>query len=185
MSSKGISEFVSHILAIAIAFVILGIIASTMYNYYTSLVLESQSSEARSVSERIGDRVMEMYSKYDVKDVEPEPGKNLTLASATVDVPDGIAGRNYNIYLNSSKAHWINAELHSTANISVIDTRRPTARILVEVTEFPERTYTYRLYNIEINATGKVRRPDKINLKYVRENKGGNITDRVIMDRYS
>lgn len=180
---KGISEFVSHVLAIAIAFVILALVASSMYNYYRSVVLESQEVEARALSERLGDKILKLYSKYEKSELRPDLGENLTLATSAVDTPGGIADRNYNLYLNSSMAHWINAELISVANISVIRTRRPTARVIVKVVEFPKKTYQYFLYNIEINLTGSAKRPNKVDLNYIRKNEGGNITDLIRMER--
>lgn len=181
---KGISEFTSHILIIAVAIVILALVASSMHNYYRDMVLESQQAEARVLSEKLGDEILEMYSKYEKSEVEPEKGENTTLASSTIGTPEGIAGRNYEIYLNSSKSHWINAELLSVANISVLRTKRPTARIVVKVTEFPEKTYNYLLYNIETNLTGFAKRPNKVELKYIRKN-DGNITDLIEMERAS
>lgn len=183
MSKKGVSDYVSHILAIAIALVILGLIASSMYDYYTDLVVESQRSEAETLSENIGDSILRLYSRYNGHGTVPEEGENITLATAEVDTPDRVAGRNYDIYLNSSRAYWIDARLESASNISLIDAERPTAKIIVEVTDFPEKRYEYGLYNIEVDMKGRVSRPDGVVLRYMRENVGGNVIDTIKMSR--
>lgn len=183
--TKGISEYMSHVLAIAVAFVILGLVASSLYSYYKNVTLESQRSEARTLSERVGDEILKLYSKYEGSEVEPSEGQNVTLASSTIDTPEGIGGENYNLYLNTSKAYWVDAGLSSSSDLSVVQTKRPMAKVVVEVTGFPGKTYAYNLYNIPINLTGSTSRPDKIKVTYIRENEGGNLTDTIRMERVS
>lgn len=170
---------------IAVAFVILSLFASSMYNYYTNIVSESQKAEARAVSERIGDKILTMYSRYEKSGIEPQPGENITLGTSTLDTPEGIGGRNYRIYLNSSGSYWITADLESSSNISITDTETNSARIVIKTIGFPEETYEYPLYNIDLNLTGSAERPNEVSLNYVRRKEGSNITDIVRMKRAS
>ncbi len=183
LTKKGLSDYISHILAIAIAFLILSLVASSMYDYYVNLTLESQRSEATAVSEDIAERMMDMYSEYRDKEIIPGPGEKEVLKSVELDVPDNIGGRNYDIRLNSSNQHWIEAEIVTTSEISIVDSRRPTARIVVEVTEFPEETYTYHLYNIETGLDGEARNPDRIRLEYIRKRENDKTMDTIEMSR--
>jgi hypothetical protein len=185
LERKGISQYVSHILAIAIAFVILGLVTTNFYDYYRDVVQESQGAEASSLSERIGDEIITMYTQYNGNEKEPPKGGSITFASSTLSAPEKIGGSNYRIYLNSSKEHWINADLTTSGEISTIETKRPAAMIIVK-TGFPERTYVHRLYNIEVDMNGSAQNPDKIELSYVRsKDSQGNITDTVILERAS
>lgn len=167
--NKGLSQFVSRIILLGVSFIILGLLSASMYNFYVDLTMESIRTDSFAISERIGNEIHEMYSKYSEFHKELEEGENMTLSVSTISVPDNIAGRNYNLYFNSSKDHWIDAEIFSTPDISIVDTRRPTARINTEITEYPRAILVYKLYNIEIEVTGEVENPDVLELRYVRE----------------
>ncbi|MFP4634151.1 MAG: hypothetical protein ACLFM9_04270 [Candidatus Aenigmatarchaeota archaeon] len=182
LRGKGLSNYISHILAVAIAFLILSLIASSMYDYYVDLTMESQRSEAMALSEDLGNKIMDMYSQYGDVEIIPQQGETEVLTSTEVDVPDDVGGRNYNLRLNSSRKHWIETDLEATAEVEVVDSRRPTARVVVEVTEFPEGTYKYHMYNIETNMTGHVSNPRKVKLEYVRVN-DGEVEDLIRMSR--
>lgn len=168
-NKKGISQFVSRVALVGVSFIILGLLSMSMYNFYLELTLDSIRSDSFALSERIGNDIHDMYSEYSERSGrEPTSDNNVTLSKSSINVPDEVAGRNYNLYFNSSRDHWIDAEVFSTPDISVVDTRRPTARIYTEITDHPRETFVYNLYNIEIDIVGQVYDPETLELRYVR-----------------
>ncbi|MFP4116420.1 MAG: hypothetical protein ACLFQ8_01620 [Candidatus Aenigmatarchaeota archaeon] len=141
MSKKGVSDYFSHILALAITIVILSLVMSTFHDYYVDVAERSQQSEAMAVNREVGDAILNLYSTYRYRDFDSE--ENETLGEKTVDLPRKIAGQGYNVRLNS------------------------TGQIVVETTGFPKRTYIRSLYGIDIRLEGKLEEPGTSTVEYV------------------
>ncbi len=178
---KGMSDYFSHVIALAIAFLILALIATSVHDYYIDITVESQRAEAVSISEYIGKGIMDMYSEYRGSEKMYQEEESMILASTEIKVPDNIAGRSYNIRLNSSAEHWIDVDLEPHHDIDIVGSRRPTAGVIVEISGFPQNTHVHHIYNIELELEGNAHNPERIRLEYIREVEEGEPIDRVKM----
>ena len=169
---KGLSDYISHILAIAIAFIILGLVSSSMYDYYIEMTVESQRSEVEAMNEDIRNSIMNLYSEYRYKDIIPPENESEVLGEVEISLTPEIAGGRYRVELHSAEDEWIDFTVKSIFETTTTEVTRPTARITTHVLDFPQRNYTSYLYNIEINLEGNVTSPDDLRLEYVRKNEG-------------
>lgn len=147
-SSKGASDYFSHILALAIAIVVLSVVASTFHEYYVNKSIESQEAEAHGVMRSLETKVLGMYSEYRSREMETvDEGE--VVAQTTMDIPEEIGGRGYGISLNSAKdGPYIN----------------------VSVDGFPEKAYRRSLYSIDVDVEGSVSGCREIRLNYIKGN---------------
>ena len=172
-SGKGISVFTSHVIAIAILFAILIIIASGMYSYYYSVRGETQQSQARVLSKRIADNVISLYTTY--KESDYDPYQNTTLSVVYVNIPEKISGSSYELSLEQHKDFWIEGDVE---NESSHDNERPYTFVKVETDSF---THYQPIYNIiSAKVSGSVRKATKVKLSYVR----GKGEDFIKMERF-
>ncbi len=180
---KGISVFISHILAIAILFAILIVVSTQVYSYYYSIKEESQRAQTTVLSQRVADNVFNLYTNYKDSDYEPEEGRNKTLSLVYINIPEKISGNNYILSLEQHGDLWIEGEME---NESSSDNERPYTFVRIEIEGKPSATYNYPIYNIvSVNVSGSVRRATKIKLSYVREKQSGELKDFLMMERFS
>lgn len=156
LRKKGIHPYVSHVLVLAIFLVILALISSFLYDYYIETVKKSERSGAEVVGEKVGSEVLLLYSKYKHSGQFPSSSPNITLGKVTLNLPNQIAERDYRLELNPS-------------NLSV------------QLLEFPRRTFTFSLYEIEANLSGTVKMPKQVELKYVREGNKSSYMDHIFL----
>jgi len=163
-SKKGMSDYISHILVLVVAIVVLSIIGSTMHEFYVDLTLESQRSQSASLSRKIRNGILDMYSEHKGSGIMPDEGKSEVLFSAVIDTPERIGRSSYDIYLNTTESD-------------------SPVEIVLKTTSFPRETYRYDIYNIDVNVTGKVANPEGVRLEYIRKNQGGSAEDLIRMSR--
>ncbi len=181
-SSKGVSVFISHVIAIAILFVVMIGVSVEMYNYYFSVKEESQQSQARILSQRVADSVIRLYDNYRQSDYEPEEGKNTTLSEVYLNIPESISGNNYIISLENHGDLWIDGSLGDEESYQ---DDRPYTRVRIETEGKPSAVFVYPIYNVvSVEAGGSVRRATKIKLSYLRGMENGDVRDYVKMERF-
>lgn len=177
---KGLSVFISHVLAIAILFVVLIVVSSQLYNYYYSIKEQSQQSQALVLSQRVADNVLTLYTNYKESDFEPPEGENRILSVTYVNIPEKISGNNYILSLEQHGDFWIEGGME---NESSSEDERSYTFVKVEIDGKPSATYTYPIYNVVANVIGSVRRTTKVKLSYIREKQSGELNDFIIMER--
>lgn len=177
---KGLSSFVSHILALAISIIILSIIASNLFGYYRDTVEQSQRTQTRIVGGEIGQNIIRLYTNYRGSEVKIGRGEDLVLGKIKLSIPQKISGRSYIIELQDNDEEWIEANVQ---NGVAKDTERQYAGIEVRTMASKPIVETYYLNNIGIELEGKVRKTDEILLKYIRENFNGTLEDKIVMER--
>jgi len=177
---KGLSVFVSHIIAIAILFVVMIIISFQMYSYYFNLKENIQRSQATIVSQRIADVVFGLYTAYKDSDYTPEVGENLTLSEIYINLPEKIAGNNYEVSLQQHGDFWVDVN----ASESSYHNERPYTSVKIETMGKPQKVYNYPIYNIvPVEVSGSVRKATKIKISYIRANENGEIKDYIKLER--
>ncbi len=179
MDKKGVSVFISHVIAIAILFVVLTVVSSQLYSYYYDIKEESQRSQSRILSQKLSDNIITLYTNYKNSDYIPKEG-NETLSEIFVNVPDKISGNNYELSLISHSKLWVDGYFE---NETTYQNKRPYAMVRVETEGNPSNVFDYPIYNVIIDLDGSVRRATKIRLSYVRENINGNKKDSIKLER--
>ena len=181
---KGISGFMSHVIAIAIAFVVLSMISVNMYDYYTNTVKETQKTQAKILGQKIGLSITKLYETFRNSDFEPNPGENFTFSELEITVPKQISGKAFSLELRENEDFWIWADIKVDGqDVKLREIRKPSNRIFIQTFEEPETTFTFDLYNIEIPVEGEFRQTDKVKFSYLRTNQNGKIKDKIIMER--
>jgi len=158
-SKKGLSDYTSHVLALLIVFMILFVVSSSMYTYYTDITSESKRSQAEAVIREVSNSIMDMYTVNNQKTTVPEPGEKRILASKEIEIRNTIGGRTYVVDL----------------------TEEPDPSIVLKVDGNSEN-YTQKLYNIETGLSGSVSSERDLRIEYTRENREGSITDTVTIE---
>jgi|GEM_PF-1169566 len=178
---KGISIFISHVIAIAILFVIMILVSVQFYNYYYSVKNEVQESQAKVLSQRVANDVLNLYTNYKYSNYELKEGENKTLSEVYINIPEKISGNNYIISLEQHGEFWIEGGIEGESSS---EEERPYMSVRVKIESKPLVTYDYPIYNlISANVSGSVRMATKIKLSYVRENENGVLKDYIIMER--
>lgn len=177
---KGLSTYISHILALAVAMIILVVIATNLFEFYRSTARESQKTQARLISEKIGDNLLKLYTNYVNSDIRPEKGESLTLGRLELTIPEKISNRYYNITLINRDEYWIDVDVIGGEEK---ESERKFSSVKIFTLKAPKIEEEYRLNNIEIDIEGSVKKTDRIALKYVRSNSGGRVKDKIVMER--
>ncbi|MFB6075691.1 MAG: hypothetical protein ABEK17_00965 [Candidatus Aenigmatarchaeota archaeon] len=177
---KGLSSFVSHVLALAISIIILSIVAANLFGYYGDTVEQSQRTQARLVSGEIGENIIRLYTNYIDSDTEPMEGETLVLGKIRLSVPEKISGRSYIISLRDNDEYWIDVQIEGLKSENIY---RNYAAVKITTMNTPGVEETYNLNNIGINLEGRVRKTDEIVLKYIRNNTDGTLNDKIVMER--
>lgn len=177
---KGLSSFVSHVLALAISIIILSIVAANLFDYYRDTVEQSQRTQARLVSGMTGENIIRLYTSYRDSDTEPIEGESLVLGKVKLSVPEKISGRSYIISLRDNDDYWIDVQVENSENEDVY---RKYAAVEITTMNTPSVEEVYSLNNIGIDLEGRVRKTDEVVLKYIRNNTDGTINDKIIMER--
>lgn len=179
---KGISVFISHILAIAILFVIFIAVSVSMFDYYQGLREKVQESQAEILCWRVADNMIKLYTSYKTSDYEPEEGGNDTLSEIYLNIPEKISGSNYVLSLERHMEFWVDCIME---NETQSQNERPYTLVKVE-TENPRNTYSYPVYNLALdNVSGSVEKTTRVKLYYLREKQDGELQDYIIMERFS
>lgn len=179
-SRSGLSIFISHIIAIAILFAVLIIVSFQMYSYYYSIRENTQNLVASSISQRISDIILGLYTTYKNSEFAPLQGKNITLSEIYLNIPEKISGNNYRISLQQHGDFWIDVD----ASEDSYHSERPYTSVRIETMGKPQKVYTYPIYNVvPVEVSGSVRKASKIKISYIRANENGEIRDFIIMER--
>ena len=177
---KGLSIFMSHILAIAILFVILAVVSTQLFTYYMNIREETQKSQALSISQRVAEAVLGLYTNYRKSDYEPEEGGNRTLSEVYLNLPDKISGRDYTLSLEQHEKFWVEGSMENETSSK---NERPYTSVKIEV---GSSVYTYPIYNIvSVNVSGSVKMADRIKISYIRKRENGETKDLITMERIS
>lgn len=180
---KGISVFTSHVIAIAILFVILIVVSSSIFSYYYSIKEEVQASQAKALCQRIADNVLKLYTEYNRSDYRPWEGENDTLSEVYLNIPEKISGNGYTLSLRQRGDLWIEGTME---NETAYKNERPYTSVRVDVEGNPSAVYSYPIYNMVLaNVSGSVRKATVIKISYLREKESGEIRDYIIMERFS
>ena len=181
--SKGISVFVSHILAIAILFVALVAVSSQMYGYYHSLKETALETQARILSQRISENVFKLYTNYKESDYEPRKDSNETMSEIYLNIPDKISGNNYVVSLENRQDLWVEGGFYGEEFYSDV---MPYSSVVIDVEGNPSGTFRYPIYNlVSTKVNGSATRASRIKISYVRENSPEGTTDYIFMERVS
>ena len=183
-SKKGLSVFVSHVIAIAILFVVLIVISFQMYSYYYSIKGATQKSVSTLISREISNLILGLYTTYKNSMFTPSLGENETLAEIYMNIPEKIGGNSYEISLVQHGDFWIDANVAGSSSLST--TERPYTSVRIKIMGKPSSIYTYPVYNVvPLIVSGSSKKSTRIKLSYIRENKDGLIRDYIIMERAS
>ncbi|MFB6088513.1 MAG: hypothetical protein ABEK36_01915 [Candidatus Aenigmatarchaeota archaeon] len=177
---KGLSSFVSHILALAISIIILSIVAANLFGYYRDTVEQSQRTQARIVSGEIAENIIRLYTNYKDSGTIPSEGESITLGKVKLSVPQKISGRSYIISFQDNDEYWISVDVEGAESDHV---ERRFSRVKISTMGTNSISESYSLNNIEIDLEGRVRKTDEVVLKYIRTNISGKIKDRIVMER--
>lgn len=181
IGKNGISVFTSHVIAIAVLFVILMAGATSIYSYYNSIRGEAQRSQALAVSQAVADAVLVLYNEYNLSTFEPAEGKNETLSEIYINVPEKISGNSYSLALRRHGEFWIETEVE---NETYYQDERPYTSVVVDVDGSSSATYEYPIYNtVSANVTGSASKSTTVKISYVREKFSGALRDYIVMER--
>lgn len=179
-SEKGISVFVSHVLAIGIAISILFIISTHFYSYYQQIVRQSQTIQGKRIAEEVSENLLKLYQIYEDSDFLPE--QNKTLGKLKLKIPEKISGRDYIIKLENRSEFWIHSDITvNGSNVSIKSAERPFSKIVIQTEKIPKINLEYNLFNLEIPVEGKVESSDHVILKYIRRNENGKKKDKILL----
>lgn len=181
MKSKGISVFVSHIIAVAILFAVLMVVSVNLYGYYFDFKENIMSSQSKIVSDRIAENILKLYVNYKESDFVPIKNSNITLSEIYLNIPEKISGNNYKIYLEQRGELWIECDVEDEEFYSE---DIPYTSVKIEVEGKPSKAFSYPIYNIvSAYVNGSAERASRIKLSYVRENHEDDIEDYILMER--
>lgn len=179
---KGISVFTSHVIAIAILFVVLVAASSSLYSYYHSLKENVQESQALAVSRSVAEAVLALYSEYSSSEFVPQEGRNETLSEVYINVPEKISGNTYTLSLLQHEEFWIDVAME---NETTYQNERPYTFVRVEADGMPSGVYEYPIYNIVgAKVSGSASQASTVKISYFRESKLGVIGDYITLERF-
>lgn len=145
VGSKGSSDYFSHILALAIAIVILSIVAATFHDYYVEKSIQSEEAEAEAVMRKVQSKALGIYTEYRTREMETA-SEGQMLAETVFDLPEDIGGKNYEVGLNSSG---------------------DGPYVFVDVQGLTGGAYNRSMYNVDVDLEGSVTNPGEAKLQYI------------------
>ena len=180
---KGMFQYVSHIILIGVVIMILITITITMRDFYNMSVEQTQEIEAKIVANNIIDNIIRLHELYGNESITLNENESITMAEIILNVPNKIAGRDYEIELVNSGEFWIECDISTTDAVTIIDIDRPYAYVKITTFRPPTFEKAFKIPNVGIEIGGNARKTNKILLRYIKEN-SGKIKDKIIMSRY-
>ncbi len=141
--NKGISDYFSHILALAIAIIVLFLVASTFHEYHIGLSSVHEESEANLVLENIASVSLKLHSEYG--ESESNGFNGTILAKKKLDLPEKIGGNRYRVSFEDEG----------------------DAYIFLDITSLRGETYNKTLYGLDIDLEGSFQSPGDALVEYV------------------
>ncbi|MBI4017343.1 MAG: hypothetical protein HY366_00145 [Candidatus Aenigmarchaeota archaeon] len=182
-TNKGVSLYVSHMLALALLLAAFGFVSIGITNYYKGVSEKGQEAQALVVSQLLAENIvkLEYLYKNSVAGLSTN-GTNITLAELVLDVPQKISGKPYVVTLTGHQDFWIiNNVTVSGENKTILQESRPQAQVTITTDGPPSITFSYNIYNVVAALEGSAQRTDRIKLTYMRELVSGVTTDRVVL----
>lgn len=180
---KGISNFVSYTFTILFGFTILILFSSLIYSFYEQVQKTSIISSLKQLSIQTSNGIIKLYDLSKEFKTNPANSTSIIISNVTLNYPEKIVDRNYEVELLSSPGIW-NSITNFTIgekNVTIIKETESSSKIVVRTTQKPIETYEYDLPNIPIILQGKFKSGENDVLRLVRYNYNGTIEDRIIL----
>jgi hypothetical protein len=180
---KGISNFVSYTFTILFGFTILILFSSLIYSFYEQVQKTSITSSLKQLSIQTSNGIIKLYDLSKEFKTNPANSTSIIISNVTLNYPEEIVDRNYEVELLSSPGIW-NSITNFTIgekNVTIIKETESSSKIVVRTTQKPIETYEYDLPNIPIILQGKFKSGENDVLRLVRYNYNGVIEDRIIL----
>jgi hypothetical protein len=180
---KGISNFVSYTFTILFGFTILILFSSLIYSFYEQVQKTSIISSLKQLSIQTSNSIIKLYDLSKEFKTNPANSTSIIISNVTLNYPEKIVDRNYEVELLSSPGIWnsITNFTISEKNVTIIKETESSSKIVVRTTQKPIETYEYDLPNIPIILQGKFKSGENDVLRLVRYNYNGTIEDRIIL----
>ena len=180
---KGLSKFVTYAFTILFSFIILGAFSSLIYAYYDQVLKSNIESGLKQICIQTFIGIVNLYNQGMKNDFIPENSSSVVISQISLNYPDSVSGKNFEVYLMSSSGIW-NTVKNVTIDGKTVNIKQEIdsgAKIIAKTIEKPYVSYEYDLPNIPIILQGKFRSGDNDTLSLVRYNDNGTIEDRVIL----
>jgi len=183
---KGISKFITYAFTILLGFIILGVFSSLIYGYYGQVLKSNIRSSLKQISVQTFVGIVNLYNQGMRYDFIPDNSTSVVISRISLDYPDSVSGKDFEVYLISSSGIW-NTVKNVTIdgeNVNIKQEINSGAKIITKTTESPYVSFEYGLPNIPIILQGRFRTGDNDTLTLVRYNDNGTIEDRIILGSY-
>lgn len=180
---KGLSKFVTYTFTILFSFIILSAFSSLIYSYYNQISKSNIESGLKQICIQTFVGIVNLYNQGTNNDVIPANSTSSVISHITLNYPDSISGKNFEVDLIPSSGIW-NTVKNMTINGRTANIKQEIdsgAKIVAKTIENPYFSYEYALPNIPIILQGKFRSGNNDTLILVRYNDNGTVEDRVIL----
>ena len=180
---KGISKFVTYTFTILFSFIMLGVFSSLIYDYYNQIMKSNIESGLKQICIQTFIGIVNLYNQGMKNDFIPENSSSVVISQISLNYPDSVSGKNFEVYLMSSSGIW-NTVKNVTIDGKTVNIKQEIdsgAKIIAKTIEKPYVSYEYNLPNIPIILQGKFRSGDNDTLSLVRYNDNGTIEDSIIL----
>jgi hypothetical protein len=164
-------------------FTILILFSSLIYSFYEQVQKTSIISSLKQLSIQTSNGIIKLYDLSKEFKTNPANSTSIIISNVTLNYPEKIVDRNYEVELLSSPGIW-NSITNFTIgekNVTIIKETESSSKIVVRTTQKPIETYEYDLPNIPIILQGKFKSGENDVLRLVRYNYNGVIEDRIIL----
>jgi len=161
----------------------LGVFSSLIYDYYNQIMKSNIESGLKQICIQTFIGIVNLYNQGMKNDFIPENSSSVVISQISLNYPDSVSGKNFEVYLMSSSGIW-NTVKNVTIDGKTVNIKQEInsgAKIIAKTIEKPYVSYEYDLPNIPIILQGKFRSGDNDTLSLVRYNDNGTIEDRVIL----
>ena len=180
---KGISKFVTYTFTILFSFIMLGVFSSLIYAYYNQVLKSNIESGLKQICVQTFVGIVDLYNQGVKYDFIPENSTSVLISQISLNYPDSVSGKNFEVYLIPSSGIWSTVK-NMTIDGKTVNIKQEIdsgAKIIAKTIEQPYVSYEYDLPNIPIILQGRFRSGDNDNLSLVRYNDNGTIEDSVIL----
>lgn len=178
---KGVSKFVEFVITIALSVLLLTVVGSLLFSYYSTTLQENIRRELRDVGLLVSNSILRLYESSKNSKLFPNLNQSILLSSLKLELPERVSNRRYEVVIVSKLGIWGILESLEIDNQSVITIYEPgKVLILARTLENPEIEVKVEVPNIEAYLQGRTQGGETY-LYYYRHNFNSTIYDRILL----
>jgi hypothetical protein len=180
---KGLSNYISHALIVMLGFIIVTFFTTALYRIYDKILVSNMQAGLKQVTIQTMSGINYLYDESKKSNAAPTNSSSVVISDITLNYPEKISGRNFEVELISSPGIWnVITNLVIGDTIATINKETESgSKIIAKTTQKPLITYEYDAPNIPVKLQGKFKSGVNDTLRVVRYNYNGTIENIIIL----